>query len=284
MKRVLPAAAFWLLVWQLAAMAVSNTILLVGPLETAAALLRMAGTAEFWASVAGSMLRIVGGLLTGTAAGILLASVSFASPRAELVLSPFVAVMKAVPVASFVILILIWAGNGMLSFFVTSMVVFPVLYVNTLNGLRSTDTKLLEVARVFRMRPSARVRYLYIPQLVPFLKAGLALAAGMSFKSGVAAEVIGQPLLSIGNGLYRAKIWLETADVFAWTAVVIFISWLIERLILRAVGGGKAQAPGTQTGPGGMHAGPDRSHAGPGGTHTGPGGTHPGPESGKEAP
>ncbi len=233
MRRKLIIAAVWLALWQLLTMAVNNMILLAGPADTLQALFRMAREGEFWLSIGNSLLRILCGFAAGSLMGILLAALSYRFPAVQEFLSPAVTVMKAIPVASFVILVLIWAGNRMLSFFISSFVVFPVLYLNTLEGLRSTDARMLELVRVFRMGTGARIRFLYLPQLKPFLKSALGLTAGMSFKSGIAAEVIGQPLLSIGNGLYRAKIWLETENVFAWTLTVILLSWIIERVILK---------------------------------------------------
>ncbi|MBQ8031686.1 MAG: ABC transporter permease subunit [Butyrivibrio sp.] len=108
---------------------------------------------------------------------------------------------------------------------------FPILYLNTLEGLKSTDVKLLEMAKVYRMPGTRLLRYIYLPQLKPFFKSAFKLAIGMSFKSGIAAEVIGQPLGTIGNGLYLSKIYLETADLFAWTIVVVLISFICEKLI-----------------------------------------------------
>ena len=55
---------------------------------------------------------------------------------------------------------------------------------------------------------------------------------GMGFKSGIAAEVIGVPGGSIGEGLYMAKIYLSTADLFAWTLMIIAVSSVFEKLFL----------------------------------------------------
>ena len=153
------------------------------------------------------------------------------------------ALLKSVPVASFVILALIWAGSANLSVLVAFLVVLPVIYVNTVAGLKSTDRKLLEMAKVFFMTPWRRIRYIYIPALVPYLKSGCQIALGMSWKSGVAAEVIGVPDHSVGEKLYMAKIYLNTADVLAWTFVIILVSALFEWAALRllsclAPGGG----------------------------------------------
>ena len=79
---------------------------------------------------------------------------------------------------------------------------------------------------------SRRVRYIFVPALLPYLKSGCRIALGMSWKSGVAAEVIGVPDHSVGEKLYMAKIYLNTGDVLAWTLVIILVSTLFERAVL----------------------------------------------------
>lgn len=223
----------WLLLWQLLSRLIANPFLMAGPVETLEALGRMAGTALFWSSLLMSFLRMSGGFLTGSALAVLSAALAYRFEGLRVFLRPFVACMKSVPVASFIILILIWAGNRLVAFWVSGIVCFPVLYLNTLSGLLATDSGLIEAARLFRFGLRDQLKLLYLPQLRPFFSSALSIACGMGFKAGVAAEVIGQPLLSIGNGIYRAKIYLETADIFAWTAAIVLISWLAEKLIRR---------------------------------------------------
>lgn len=147
------------------------------------------------------------------------------------------ALLKSIPVASFVILALIWAGSANLSVLIAFLVVLPVIYIHTVAGLESTDEKLLEMAKVFSMSPWKQIRYIYIPALVPYLRSGCGVALGMSWKSGVAAEVIGVPDHSIGEKLYMSKIYLNTGDLMAWTFVIIVISALFEKAVLRLLSG-----------------------------------------------
>lgn len=222
----------WLAFWQIAAVLVHNSIMLTGPLEALQALWALLPSADFWRSIAGSFGRISAGFLMAFAAGLLLGSLACAFPLLEEFLEPFMLFLKSVPVASFVILALIWAGSRNLSVVISFLVVLPVIYVNTIAGLKSTDRKLLEMAEVFRMPVWRRIRFIYLPALVPYLISGCRVALGMSWKSGAAAEVIGLPEHSIGEHLYMAKIYLETADLFAWTFVIILISAGFERLVL----------------------------------------------------
>ena len=226
----------WLIMWQLLSAAVHNSILMAGPVESAKALMQMILTREYRNAILFSLIRIIGGFCFGSAMGISLAFISYRVRFMEDFLKPFVSVLKAVPVASFVIILIIWAGNKNLSFYISSLVVMPLLYINTLGGLKATDPKLLEMAEVFRIPVLRRVRYIYLPSVYPYLYSAFQAALGMAWKSGVAAEVIGQPLGSMGNGLYQAKIYLETADLFAWTITIVVVSFLVEKLILGLMG------------------------------------------------
>lgn len=230
--RKLLIIAFWLLLWQLLALVIHNPILMVGPFETLRTLGALFRTTMFWQSLAFSFVRIIAGFLIGSAVGILLAWGSYRYPFLEELLAPFILALKAVPVASFVIILLIWAGNRMLSLYISALVVLPLLYLNTLSGLKATDPKLLEMATVFHMPTTRRLRFIYLQALVPYLYSAFQTALGMAWKSGVAAEVIGQPLGSMGNGLYNAKIYLETGELLSWTIAIILISYLFERLFL----------------------------------------------------
>ena len=116
--------------------------------------------------------------------------------------------------------------------------VLPVIYTNVLGGIRSTDDKLLEMARVFNIPVWKRIRYIYVSQVLPFFRSACSVALGLCWKSGIAAEVIGIPKGSIGEKLYNAKIYLDTPDLFAWTLVIVLISLAFERLFLAVLNRG----------------------------------------------
>lgn len=222
---------FWLGVWQILAMCVDNFLLVVTPSQALQALLTLAGQVEFWRSAFDSLWRIAFGFLLGAVLALLLAAISYRYPLAEEVLRPFMVFCKAVPVAVFAVLILIWWGSSMLAVAICFLVVFPNIYLNTLEGLKSADRGLLEMAEVFRLPYGTRFFYIYRPALKPFLLSAFQLSLGMCWKSGVAAEVIGTPDHSIGGALYLAKIYLDTADLFAWTVVIVVLSVLFEKII-----------------------------------------------------
>ena len=236
--QIIIVCLFWLLVWQGISIWMNNNILMVGPIETLQCLAWLLPQKAFWQTILQSLLRIGAGLLVGALLGSLSASISYKWNWHRILFHPLITAMKAVPVASFVIILLIWFGSENVAMLISFLVVYPILYINVLTGLDTMDPSLIEMARVFHMRIGTRIRTVYLPGLRAVLLSGFSLAVGMGIKSGVAAEVIGQAKLTMGNSLYRAKINLETGDLIAWTFVIVILSWLLEkgiRLIIKLI-------------------------------------------------
>lgn len=227
------AVAAALAVWQIAAVSVGSDLLLVSPIKVLLRLATIWREPGFFASVGYSFLRISVGFFAAFVLAFVLAVLAGRFPIVETILWPYVVTIKAVPVASFIIISLIWLNTSQLAVFISFLMVFPILYTNVLQGVKSTDSNLREMARVFRVPYGKRFAYIELPSLKPYLLSGCSAALGMSWKAGIAAEVIGMVTGSIGNRLYEAKIYLQTADLLAWTVVIVLISVLFEKVVLR---------------------------------------------------
>ena len=226
---------FWLAVWHAASVWVGHELLLVSPVKTLVTLFEMMRTVDFYVAVAGSLFRIAIGFSAALIAGILLAAAAKAVSPVRMLLMPVISVAKATPVASFVILALIWISSTNLSVLMSFLIVLPVVYSNFLDGLDRADIKLIEMARVFRMPAFSRIRAIYWPAAFPYLLTAMRLSMGMCWKAGIAAEVIAQPVDSIGSALYTAKVFFSTPEMFAWTLAIIIISVAIEKLMMMVV-------------------------------------------------
>ena len=226
------AVAVWVMVWQLGAMALGQEILLVSPVSVLLRLGELAPHWDFWSAILFSFWRITLGFLlacvTGTVLGVL--SSRF-SPVRDLT-APLMSVVKSIPVASFIILVLIWVPSRNLSVVISFLMVTPIVYQNVLGGISSMDQKLTQMADVFRVPFPRRLRYLYLPQVAPFFRSACAVGLGLCWKAGIAAEVIGLPDGSIGERLYEAKVYLATPDLFSWTVVIILVSLVFEKCFL----------------------------------------------------
>ena len=238
MKKTLITAAsvlFWLIVWQIVSVCVNSKILLVSPIDTICRLWELLPSADFWSSIFFSMARILLGFLLGLIIGTALAVLSGKFAIIRTLFSPLISAMKSIPVASFTILALFWVGSENLSVLVSILICVPIVCSNMLESIDNLDKKLDEMATVFKIPTGRRFAGVYLSQLLPYFRSASRLAIGLSWKSGVAAEVIGIPDGSIGEKLFMSKIYLETADLFAWTLVVILLSFLCEKLFIFAV-------------------------------------------------
>ena len=226
------AVVFWLAVWQLAAAAIGQEVFLVSPLQAAGTLVQLLPQPDFWQRVGFSAGHILLGFLLGAVCSVVCSVAAEHWVWVDALLSPVMQLVKATPVASFIILALVWVSGKSLSILISFLMVLPVLYGAVRTGIESADPQLLEMARVFRLPLARRVKAIWLPAVLPAFRQGCSVALGICWKSGVAAEVIGLPDGSIGDALYRAKITLSTGELFAWTFVIILLSAAFEKLFL----------------------------------------------------
>ena len=230
------AVALWLCVWQVASLLVRQRLILPGPVDVAAALGALVVTPAFWAKVGFSALRIVSGALGAFAVALALALASARwRPVRVLARVPLVAV-KSTPVVCVVVLLLIWLGSANVSVAAVFLMALPGFYFPMLEGLDRIDAGRCELFDVHGVCGVARSLGLVWPELLPFVCAAAETVVGMSWKAGVAAELIGVPAGSVGERIYQAKLLLETADLFAWTIAVIALASVCERVFLRLLG------------------------------------------------
>lgn len=230
--RGLLAAAFWVAVWQIAAAVMDLPLLLPGPVWVLKALCGLIKEGGFWQMVLMSLGRILFGFVFGAVLGFLLAVGTYFVPLLDVLLTPVIRVIRASPVTSFILLCMLWIKSSFVPAFIASLMVLPIVWENITQGLRNTDIKLLEMAKVFRMGKGKTFFCIYIPSALGYFRAACVTSMGMAFKSGVAAEVLCQPKVAVGTQLYYSKIYLETENLFAWTAVVVVLSILMERLLM----------------------------------------------------
>ncbi len=228
-KKVL-AAVFWIAVWYFAASSVGQELIIPTPLAVVKTLFSLAGQSVFWQAAFLSLLRIFGGYLIGIAAGAVLAVLTTRFELMDALFSPLIGIVRATPVASFIILALLWINHSVVPALMSTLMVVPIVWGSLCTAIKETDHELLEMAKVYRFKASKLLRLVYIPSALPAFKSACNTSIGLAWKSGIAAEVLCLPRLSVGTYLYYSKIYLETPALFAWTAVVIILSFALEKL------------------------------------------------------
>ncbi len=223
---------FWIMTWGIASLSVGQELLIPSPQVVFGRLAVLLSSKPFYVTVLASMGRIMAGFLLAVAAGILLSVLTETVPFFKRLFAPLVGMIKATPVASFIILALVWLNSEGVVTFVSFLMVLPLVWGNLSQGIRTTDRDLLEMGRMYHFSRWKIIRYVYIPAVMPHFISAITTGIGFAWKSGIAAEVLGTPKGSVGQALYEAKIYLETPDLFAWTLVVIVLSLIIERGVL----------------------------------------------------
>lgn len=243
-KGLLKTAAsfvFWIAVWYIAAFRVGQELVLPTPHSVLKTLGALCVTADFWEATSLSLFRIFGGFFLGLAAGTLIGAATEISAVFDVIFSPLIRVVRATPVASFIILALLWIGRASVPGFISMLMVTPVIWGAVTSAVRGTDGNLLEMAKAYSFGRVKTLRLIYIPSVFPSWRSAAVTSMGLAWKAGIAAEVLCLPKAAVGTNLYYSKIYLETPSLFAWTAVVIIMSFLLEilfvSLIKRTAGG-----------------------------------------------
>lgn len=224
--------AFWLAIWQLLDVTIDNRLVLAGPIRVAQALVEQIGQPDFWVICGASFGRIALGFLLSFVVGFLLALMSCRHRLFRDFVDPIISLLRTIPVASFIILLLIWVGNQALTVFLAFFIVLPLIYTNMVTGFESVDRQMLEMARVYGLSRWRTFLYIYRPAFMPFLMSSTKISLGMTWKSGIMAEVLATPKPSIGKEMATARTFLDTPDLLAWTVVVMVLSFLFEKAFM----------------------------------------------------
>ncbi|GAA1948251.1 ABC transporter permease [Kitasatospora viridis] len=205
-------------------------------LASPAAVLRAVG--ELWGSgqlgdaLAVSLTRSGLGLLFGLTAGLLLGTLTGLSRLGEELLDSPMQVLRTVPFLALVPLFMVWFGiNETAKVVIIAVATTFPMYVNTAQGVRNTDRKLLEAVRSFGLGRIALVREVVLPAALPSLLAGLRLSMTLSVIALIAAEEINSTA-GIGYLMTQAQNYART-DILAVCILVYGLLGLLADLLVR---------------------------------------------------
>ncbi len=231
--RVLLVAAFWLGVWALAAHNFGKPLLFPSPFSVLKTLGELLQTKEFYIATGTSLGNILFGTIAAIFCACLLVIVTSKIRFVRELIYPVMAVVKATPVASFIILMLLFLGPVKVPAFITFLIVLPIVWTNLDQGIQSIDKQLAEVAKMYHFSLMKRLRVLIFPSVKPYFLSACKTAIGLAWKAGVAAEIIAMPPKTIGTMIGEAKLYIMSAEMFAWTLTVVLLSLVIEFAVTR---------------------------------------------------
>ena len=223
----------WLLFWQILYFLVKKDVLIASPVSVAQAFLSLCKGYDFWLTILASLCRILAGYLFSVFFGILFAVFCYNNAFIHALLQPAIQTIKATPVVSFSILVLLWVKTDFVPIIISFLMVFPLIWTNTTIGIRQTQKQYLEMAKAYGFSSFKTLRYIYVPSVFPYFLSACHAGIGMAWKAGIAAEVICTPSVSMGKKIYETKIYLETPELFVWTICAIVFSIILEKLFLK---------------------------------------------------
>lgn len=226
---------FWISLWGAMAYQIDKPLLLPSPINVFVRIFELLTISEFWMITTLSLMRITLGIFAAIILGVALALITANSNFFRDLFSPLQTIAKVTPVASFILLFLIWLERNWVPAVISALMVLPVVWNNIETGLHNIDRKLIEMAQTYKLGRRITLKRIIIPGIMPYFLSAIRTSIGIGWKAGIAAEVLTVPTLSIGKMIADSKMYMETIDLFAWTVVVIIISLMIEKLLIASI-------------------------------------------------
>lgn len=226
---------FWFVIWEVASLLINKPLLFPSPIDVFIKLFELSATKTFWENTLLSLGRVSLGIVIAIVLGALLALLSSFSKLLYEVLYPLVTVVKSTPVASFIILVWIFIGNSATPIVISALMVFPIVYANVYQGIKSVDKNMIEVCKIYNISGKKIISSLYLPSVLPYFTSALLSSIGLGWKAGIAAEVLCTPMKSIGRAIFDSKTYIEYVDLFAWTLTVIILSLALEFALTKLI-------------------------------------------------
>ena len=220
----------WISVWQCIYFFVDNPLFVESPYNVFIRFLELVKHFAFWKTVFLSVSNILIGFVLGVLFGTIMAFISI-NDFLDKLFAPLKIIIRATPVASFIMLTWIWLKRSDIPIFISFLMVTPIVWGNVSTGIKNIKKEHMELAYIYKFSRIKKLKSIYLPSVMPYFATSVCTSSGLVWKAGIAAEVLCQPQGTIGANLFEAKGFLETLDVFVWTGVVITISIILERII-----------------------------------------------------
>ncbi len=227
------AIAFWFSVWEAASFLINDNLklFLPSPVLVIKAFSRLISELSFWQAVSLTLLRIFTGFICGVIAGIILGILTSSFKLPDIIISPAMRVVRAVPVVSFIILAYLFISVDYLPVFICFLMVMPLIWQTVHDGLNNFDNNIDEMAKVFKITGLKNLFFVRLTTISDEIITSMVNGIGLAWKSGVASEVLCTPAISLGKSLYRAKGNINYDEVYAITLTVVMLSIIIEFFI-----------------------------------------------------
>lgn len=182
-----------------------------------------------WVSIVRAVIGVGLAVLVGVAVGVLMGYHRYLAAFFGL----YVSVGLTIPSLAWAFIALLLFGPSEVGvYFATAVVVYPFVAVHVWEGVKSLDTGLLEMARVFHTGRWPTIRDVVLPGLMPYLSGAVRNAFALGWKIVIVAEIFGR---TTGIG-YQYHWWytqFRMGQVLAWAVLFILLVTIFEYVILQ---------------------------------------------------
>ncbi len=224
-----------LILWITQSVSINSPLILPSPSAVCTSLFSLFNTSEFWQNVLATTGRTLYSFIISLVLSVILGCLTGFSKKSEKFFSFPMSIIKTAPVVSFILLAIFWFSTNMVNVFIGVLMTLPVMTSSIANAIKCVDKKLIDMASVYQFSRMQKIKYIVIPEVMPYFFSGCISAFALSWKVVVASEVLSLPKQGIGTALQLSKMHIETVDVFAYTIATIILSFIFEKIFILVV-------------------------------------------------
>lgn len=221
-------------VWQAGASArLLNPFFFSSPGAIGGRLVELVSSGEIWYHLAVTFQEMAFGFVIGTGVGVLVGIAFGSVPFVGKVFDPFILALYSLPKIALAPLLIIWFGLDLAPKIVLSaVIVFFLVFFNTLSGVRDVDRELLDVVRLMGASRGQLLAKVILPSALTWIFVGLRVSLPYALVGAVTGELIASNR-GLGSLIQRSASYFDTAGVFAGLLVLMIVTTILDTILQR---------------------------------------------------
>lgn len=219
-----------ILIWYISSFSIKSSLILPFPHEVFARAYKLLKTYDFWLHMKITIFRCFVAFAISLFLSLILGLLCGISPSFDAFFSLPMNIVKVTPVVSFILLAIFWFTSSKVPIFVAVLMCLPVMTNAVSSAIKNSDKKLYDMTIIYNYTKFQKLRWFFIPTILPYFTSGAMTSLGLTWKVVIAGEILSLPKNATGTLLQSAKVHIETVDVYAITIIIVFFSYLCEKI------------------------------------------------------
>lgn len=234
MKKIIPiilSIAIFFILWDVLYKIENHEVIIPSINNTFNEIGNIVSSDNFLEIINATTIRTIIGFVISLVLGFAIGFISGLYKSFEDFMKPYIIFMRSTPSVAIVLLALIYVKSYNVPILVNFLICFPIIYQEVITGVKNSDKSVLELAKVHQISKFTTIRYVYLPSVFSHVISGVLNTISLSFKITISSEILSIPKYGIGSSIYTSKIYLNTAEVFAWIIIVFCICFVFDYII-----------------------------------------------------